>query len=427
MNGVYKSLKGKVQDTLHVGKAGSDTAAVDDADGATNLSRGIEELEQVLCGGLGKLREAVRRTEAKRAEEEVRAQRVIGELKANIATLEAKLRDTEQTIRKKDSSRQQIEETLKARVQELLDELKKKEEPAAARAKEINDLRAKLEAERKRSSELEAGCEKARAEAAANAKRADEAVVASRARIETVEAQLRERDEVTRRKEALIRDLEQRLTAKSEEFEKLVKQQQTVLAGRDAIISDLKSQLRLLTKGIGEMSSFFKQAQAFTVIERAENGAGSKPAGSAERRPSAAPLAEAAVAAERNGAPLKTEATAREPVARQVSAAHPVKAAEESKAAPKRAPRSTPLTDDEVLSPDVIERISEELAEAAGVMAPLAILIVREHVEALGETTERFPKASVPDLLDSVSRELLDEKRQVVFRKRLAQNVRIDR
>jgi hypothetical protein len=45
----------------------------------------------------------------------------------------------------------------------------------------------------------------------------------------------------------------------------------------------------------------------------------------------------------------------------------------------------------------------------------------------LGETTERFPKASVPDLLDSVSRELLYEKRQVVFRTRLAQNVRIDR
>jgi hypothetical protein len=115
-----------------------------------------------------------------------------------------------------------------------------------------------------------------------------------------------------------------------------------------------------------------------------------------------------------------------EPVVRQAPAAHPVKAPEESKAASKRAPRSTPLRDDEVLSPDLIERIAEELAEAAGVMAPLAILIVREHTEALGETMERFPKARVPDLLDSVSRELLDEKRQVVFRKRLAQNVRID-
>ena len=47
------------------------------------------------------------------------------------------------------------------------------------------------------------------------------------------------------------------------DLDNLAKNRQELLAGRDALINDLKSQLKLLTKGIGEMSSFFKQAQAF--------------------------------------------------------------------------------------------------------------------------------------------------------------------
>jgi hypothetical protein len=73
----------------------------------------------------------------------------------------------------------------------------------------------------------------------------------------------------------------------------------------------------------------------------------------------------------------------------------------------------------EIFAPDVFERMSKELAEVAGVMSPLATLIVREHVEGLGESIEKFPKSRLPELLDSLVREILDEKRQVDFRKRL--------
>jgi hypothetical protein len=77
----------------------------------------------------------------------------------------------------------------------------------------------------------------------------------------------------------------------------------------------------------------------------------------------------------------------------------------------------------EILPPEIFERMSGELAEVAGVMSPLATLIVREHVEGLGESVQKFPKTRFSELLDSLSKELLDEKRQIDFRKRLGQSI----
>jgi hypothetical protein len=429
VNGVYKSLKGKVQDTLQMGKTSAEPLAREQLGDEAGLSQQFDDLEKAVSGGLVKLKEALKGTEAKRAEETRQARQVTGELKATIATLEAKLRDMDETIRKKDSSRQQIEETLKARVQELLNDTKGKDEGLAARAKEMNELKARLEAKTKEAGELAAACDKAKLEAATHAKQAQDLAVASRTQIEALQSQLKDRDALARRKDAVVRELEEKLASQKAEYEKLTIQHQELLAGRDATISDLKSQLRLLTKGIGEMSSFFKQAQAFTVVERSEPGAipGGRGSFAANDKPSsgtreAAPQPTQA----RNGAATNTGSVAREPVAeQQAAAAKPQAGAPEINKTIKQT-SGAPLRDDEVLSPEVLERVAEELAEVAGVMAPLANLILREHVESLGETMERFPKARVPDLLDSVANELLDEKRQAVFRKRLAQNVRID-
>jgi hypothetical protein len=74
----------------------------------------------------------------------------------------------------------------------------------------------------------------------------------------------------------------------------------------------------------------------------------------------------------------------------------------------------------EILPPDVFQRMSGELAEVAGLMNPLAALIVREHVEGLGESMDQFPKPRLKELLESLVKEIPDEKRQNDFRKRLA-------
>ena len=58
-------------------------------------------------------------------------------------------------------------------------------------------------------------------------------------------------------------------------------------------------------------------------------------------------------------------------------------------------------------------------------MSPLAMLIVREHVKALGESTENFPKSRVPELVNSLVREILNANLQIEFRKRLTHNASI--
>jgi hypothetical protein len=64
-----------------------------------------------------------------------------------------------------------------------------------------------------------------------------------------------------------IKGLEKNQTDKVQDLESQVRNKEELLAGRDAEISDLKSQLKLLTKGIEEMSSFFKQTQALATVE----------------------------------------------------------------------------------------------------------------------------------------------------------------
>jgi hypothetical protein len=58
-------------------------------------------------------------------------------------------------------------------------------------------------------------------------------------------------------------------------------------------------------------------------------------------------------------------------------------------------------------------------------MSPLSLLIVRQHVAALGESMEKFPKTRLPELLERLVTEISDKKRQVEFRARVAQNAQI--
>jgi hypothetical protein len=452
MNGVYKSLKGKVQDTFQAGKASSTPAPIDKST-ELSLHDELADFEKAIVERVSRLKAALNQGEASKAGEARQAQQTVGELKATIATLEGKLKETAETIRKKDSSRQQIEETLKARIQELLNEAKKKEDLLAARNKESADLRTSLDTKSKQFADLESVSDKLKQEVAGHAKRADETAAASRAKIETLELQLKQREELARQKESLIKELEQKLAAKIVDFENFAKEKQKILSARDAMVSDLKSQLKLLTKGIGEMSSFFKQAQAFTIFERQDsgpaaplNGRGesSIPSSSANKLAAAAdlkapvgrpnPLAGEPLVPEQNAAKPQSAAVTPAPaVPRQKetaaqSGAGRVSADEQKAAAAKTgsvaAAGSAPAA--ECLPIEAFERLSDELAEVAGVMNPLAALIVREHVEGLGESTERFPRARLPELLDSLSRELLDEKRQTDFRKRLVRNSRAD-
>jgi hypothetical protein len=74
---------------------------------------------------------------------------------------------------------------------------------------------------------------------------------------------------------------------------------------------------------------------------------------------------------------------------------------------------------EETVSRETFGRIINELGGLTNVMDSIASLIVRNHVKALGESTGKFPKARLPELIDNLSQEILDEKLKIVFRERL--------
>jgi DNA repair exonuclease SbcCD ATPase subunit len=305
MSRVYNSLKLKIQDTLQWGKINSMPLARVKSTNALNLNHEMEGLERVVADRIGKLKAAVKAGEAM-VEEARQAEQLVGNLKADITALEAKLKEREETIQRKDSSRQALE------------------------------------------------------------------------------SELKEKEKLARQKDSTIKELEQKLAAKVQEFESMVKDKQDLLTRRDAEINDLKSQLKRLTKGISEMSSFFRQAEALAGIEGQDvrTAAQNEPVDEVEEKP---------VAVQSNIA------------------------------------RVTPIVVDaagEMVSPEIFQRIINELAQVTNVMAPLASLLVHQQAKALGESVEKFPRTRLPELLEGLVKEISDENRQD-FRQRLAQSAQI--
>ena len=193
------------------------------------------------------------------------------------------------------------------------------------------------------------------------------------ARIAALEAKLKETDEIVRAKDAAIKSLEQNNSATIHELENQLKNKEKLLTNRSREVLDLKSQLELLRNGIKEMSSFFKQSQVLGVIEGQDNSAGSRKGESKTA-----------------GAQAKGNAMA----------------------------PPAPDAAQENVSPEFFEKLTLELTQTIGPMAPL---IVRDHVKSLGETMEQFPKARIKELLETVSSEILDDKVKTGFRERIAE------
>jgi chromosome segregation ATPase len=389
MSEIYRSFKLRVQDTLQRGKANStpldqNSTLLPQEEGpsALSLNHEIEGLESLVADSIGKLKAAVTAREAIVAEEIRQAEQLAVSLKADVAQLGAKLKETEETVERKDISRQKMEESLTAKIKDLQNDVKKKDETLIARDNEINDYKSKIDNNVKRIGDLELGNRKTKEEAASHAKRAEDLAVSSQTKISALESRLKEIEESARQKESTIKELEQKLAAREQAFESMMKDKQELVTRRDAEINDLKSQLKRLTKAIGEVSSFFRQAEALTSFEGqdANTAAENESVDVPEEKPAAAQANVAAVT----------------PVA--------------------------PDASEEMVPQEIFQRITSELAEVTDVIDPLASLIVRRQVKALGEAIEKFPRRRLPELLESLAKEISDEKQQIDFRERLVQN-----
>jgi len=367
----YESLKGIMQKTLQHSKSNPmANARVKDSD-ASSLNKEIEELERIVVDKLGRLRGSVKEGEAVVASENHHAEQVIASLRTEIAAQEAQLN----AAREKELASQRMEQTLTVKIRDLQSDVKKKEEALESRGKEVNDLKSKIDVLAKQITQLDTAIQQAKAEADSEAKRAQQLAENSSAKITTLEAELRDKQEIVRAKESTLKGLEQNLTAKIQDLESQVKNKEKLLADHDRRVNDLNSQLETLTNGIKGMSSFFKQAEALTAVEAQ----------------AISPVAPTEQSKRREEKPATSQLTA---------------------------PAVTSnATDDarEVVPANFFDRMTHELAEILG---PFSSVIVRDHVRALGESIEKFPKSRVTELVKSLSEEIADENVKIRFRKR---------
>ena len=335
----------------------------------SSLDEEIQQLVQRISG----LKAAV-----KHREEEIKkeTQQVIQTLSQDFAMLETKLRDAEETGRRKESVSQKMEERLTAEIHALQNELNTEKETLQSRDNEINDLKSNVDVLVKQVTELEKAIKQAKAEAAKEATRTEQLTESLNTKIAELEAQIRDIREIVRGKEATIKALEENLASEIQDFENQLTNKENLLAGRDGEINDLKSKLQVLTGKIQEMTSFLKQAEALATVEEQNSGtlAVSEPPNGVEEKPVSSPFEVEVPAVTSN---------------EQTNVAQ------------------------QTVSPDFFDLMSQELAVIKGHQAPM---IVRKHVAALGESMENFPKSRLAELLEMLSKEIRNEPLRTGFR-----------
>jgi chromosome segregation ATPase len=405
MNPGYESLKEIVQKTL---QSKSSPMVRVKSRSASGINDELDELEKSVLDCIGRLRAAVKDGESVVASEGEHTDRVIDGLRANIGSLEAKVRETEDTVHRKDSASQRLEKNLNARINELQSELNSKDATLENQTAELKSHKCKIDLLAEQVTVLEQTVKSKEAEAVDDAQRIDQLNESFVAKIFTVEAQLKESEEAVRRKETAIKGLEQDLNSKIKDLEFQEKSKENLVAERDKQIGDLKSEVALLTKGIKEMSSFFKQAEALMGIQAQDILADLKSphdaSAAAAKTSKPAPVAEkaAATATEKPAMPAAGKTTAPQTAVPRAAPLSPVTA---QAAEPFR----------EALTQEFFDSMTKELNELLG---PMATVIVHDHVASLKESMEKFPKARAVELVDLVIGEISDEKQKSKFRER---------
>jgi chromosome segregation ATPase len=196
-------------------------------------------------------------------------------------------------------------------------------------------------------------------------------------KIAILEEQIGEIQEIVRHKESTIKALEQNLSGKIRDLETQLRNKEKLLMDRDRQVNDLQSQLEMVICRMNEMSSFLRQAEALANIETQGPGTVAEPQLKGDKDTLAA------------GQTNNLDVT-------------------------------SPAADQAIVAPDIFDEIIRELTQ---IMGPIATMIVRHDVAALGESIERFPMRRLAELLDVVTKELPDENVKRTFRERFVENV----
>jgi hypothetical protein len=435
-------LKGIVQKTLQGNPTG--VARLKSCT-ATSVCEEMEELEKAFVDSISRLKARVREGEALVASECEHAEQVIESLRADVGVLKVKIREAEDSVAKKDAASQRMEQTFAAKILDLLNEMKKKDASLDSRDNEIRELKSKLGVEAKQVIQLEQALKQAKAETASETQRAEQIAVNSNAAITSLESQMKETRAILRVKDSTISGLEQSHSAKIQDLESQIRTKEKDLADRDKQVNDLRSEVTTLTKGIKEMSSFFKQAEALANIHSDGTLAEAQPqntsatdsakqAKKTEAKPAGSEPVVLAITSKATDAQTNT-AKRKEVLSRstlplggaKLTAAQNISMVGTGKQAETKLTDSRPVglivtsnpTDtsrEETVPPSFFDTITRELSEAFG---PMASLILRDHVKAVGESMQKFPRTRVAELLDNVIKEIPNETIKISFREHL--------
>ena len=139
---------------------------------------------------------AIQQAKGEAANQAQQAEQVTESLKATIYLgWEAKLKETEDTLQRKDTAGQNLEETLKTEIRDLQSLVKQKDEALEGRDSEVNDLKSKRDGLAEQVTQLELAIQQAKGEAASQAQQAGQVIEGLKATINGLEAKLKETED----------------------------------------------------------------------------------------------------------------------------------------------------------------------------------------------------------------------------------------
>jgi predicted nucleic acid-binding Zn-ribbon protein len=416
-----------------------------------SLNDAIQELEKIFVDGIGRLKAAVIDDQAAVASEAQHAEQVIESLKVNITVLDAKLKETEDTLQRKDIAGQKMEASLSNEIRDLQSVVKKKEEALESRDSEVNDLKSKVNVLTEQVTRLELAIQQAKAEAASEVQHAEQVIAGLKVNITVLEANLKETKDTVHKKDIANQKLEESLSGEIRDLQSVVKKKEEALESRDSEVNDLKSNKDVLAEQATRLEWAIQQAKGetageaqhaeqviaglkakiatleaqLTQTEQNVGGTDGTSKGLDQDRDRQVIDLNAELKPQTNGTKEMSAESSADIQAQDIGtliAPEQLKTSEEKPATSHfQASGVTSIVIPavrETVSQDTFDRMIAEFSELTNVIGSIAALIVRDHVRTLGESMKEFPQTRLTELVESLSGQISDDKLKVDFRKR---------
>ena len=371
----------------------------------------------VLSEQVTQLELAIQQAKGEAANQAQQAEQVTESLKATIIGLEARLKETEDTLHRKDTAGQNLEETLKTEIRDLQSLVKKKDEALEGRDSELTNLKSKRDGLAEQLTQLELAIQQAKVDAANQAQQAEQAIEGLKVTISGLEAKLRETEEGLHSKDLAGQKLAEALNTEIRDLQSRMMKKDEASESRDSEVNDLKS----TRDGLAEQIT-----QSELAIQQAKGEAASQ-AQHAAKVIEGLKIKIATLEAQRRqpeqmvgGIDWSIKGLLDQDGDRQVTdinAELDLQTGTMKKAAGVTSVIEKPAR--KTVSQDAFNRLIADFSELANVMKSIASLIVRDHVRALGESMEDFPQRRLTELLKSLSEQIADDKLKAKFRERI--------